>query len=250
MPYTPVSCGTGHSSRGTRTMPYIPVSCESGHSFRGTRTMPYAYWGSECQSERAPAWRENASWSCVLDWTGRERVNEEIRGRPKADQMAPWNQVELWNCAWEAEMKRWEDKTGKTVIKYPELRHESCQFSRKELFDSGTLSWGDCHFVREFLNFKPAINKNSQRLNRNCEKQREFIIIWRRTAKNTGFRSEQDHYFTMNRDLFSWSDESNVLTMSSSERTVLCYFSEWCPWKTIQFRCSCLAVGFIVVCSE
>ena len=55
MPYTPVSCETGHSFRGTRTMPYTPVSCETGHSFRGTRTILYAYWGCVCQSERAPA---------------------------------------------------------------------------------------------------------------------------------------------------------------------------------------------------
>ena len=109
---------------------------------------------------------------------------------------------------------------------------------------------GDCHFVEEFFNFERGINRNSQRLNRIFEKQTEFIIIWRRTAKDTGFRSEQDHYFTMNRDLFWWSDESNVLTMSSSERTVVCCFSERCPWETIQFRCSCPAVGFIVVCSE
>ena len=46
--------------RSTPTMPYTPVSCETGHSFRDTRTMPYPYGGSECQSERAPALRENA----------------------------------------------------------------------------------------------------------------------------------------------------------------------------------------------
>ena len=159
-----------------------------------------------------------------------------------------WNQVELWNWAWETERKRWADKTGKSVIKYSELRHKSCQFSEEEWFVSRILR-RRLLFFREFLTFKPAINKNSQRLNKNIEKQKEFIIIWRRTAKNTGFRSEQDHYFTMNRDLFWWSDESNVLTMSSSERTVLCCFSGWCPWETIQFRCSCPAVGFIVVCS-
>ena len=28
---------------GTRTMPYTPVSCGIGHSSRGTRTAPYAY---------------------------------------------------------------------------------------------------------------------------------------------------------------------------------------------------------------
>ena len=49
-------------------MLYTPVSCGTGHSSRGTRTLPYAYWGGECQTERAPAWRENAFWSCVLGW--------------------------------------------------------------------------------------------------------------------------------------------------------------------------------------
>ena len=34
---------------------------------RGTRTLPYAYWGGECQSGRAPALRQNAFWSRVLD---------------------------------------------------------------------------------------------------------------------------------------------------------------------------------------
>ena len=41
--------------RGARTMPYTPLSCGTGHSFRDTRTMPYACGGSECQSARAPA---------------------------------------------------------------------------------------------------------------------------------------------------------------------------------------------------
>ena len=30
-------------SRGTRTVPYTPMSCETGHSCRDTRTKPYAY---------------------------------------------------------------------------------------------------------------------------------------------------------------------------------------------------------------
>ena len=42
--------------------------------FRGTRTLPYAYWGGECQSERALAFRGNPFWSCVLD-SGRERYS-------------------------------------------------------------------------------------------------------------------------------------------------------------------------------
>ena len=113
----------------------------------------------------------------VVSWTEQvERVNEEMRGRPKTDQRAQWHQVEpsgtleLCNCQTENEWQTWRDeqtKKGKSVIKYSELRHESCQFSEKEWFVSGMMSWGDCHFVREFFNFQPAINKNSQRLNRN-----------------------------------------------------------------------------------
>ena len=100
MPYTPVSCGTGHSFRGTRNMPYTPVSCVTGHSFRGTRTMPYAYCGSECQSERTPALGDRTP-SGVVCWTAAERYsrfseteweNEGIRGRLKAERRAQWNQ--------------------------------------------------------------------------------------------------------------------------------------------------------------
>ena len=62
-------------------MPYTPVSCETGHSIRDTRSMPYVFWGDECQSERAPVWRENAFWSCVMDWQmdGDEAINRQGR---------------------------------------------------------------------------------------------------------------------------------------------------------------------------
>ena len=53
-------------------MTYTPVSCGTGHSFRGTRTLPYAYGGGECQSERALALGEDAFWSRVLDRTERD----------------------------------------------------------------------------------------------------------------------------------------------------------------------------------
>ena len=36
MLYTPVSCRTGHSFRGTRSTLYTPVSWRTGHFFRGT----------------------------------------------------------------------------------------------------------------------------------------------------------------------------------------------------------------------
>ena len=90
--------------RGTRIMPYTPVSCGTGHSFRGTRTMPYAYWGSECQSERAPAWRENAFRSCLLDW----QIDRDTAGT-----------VNEWTR--ETEVKRRIDKTANNQSKWAEL---------------------------------------------------------------------------------------------------------------------------------
>ena len=70
--------------------------------FLGTRTMPYTHWGCVCQSERAPALGENASYSVVF-WTVSDRdvvvivrqsarMNQFFRRRPKADQRAQWNQ--------------------------------------------------------------------------------------------------------------------------------------------------------------
>ena len=90
----------GSRCRGTRNMPYTSVSCVTGHSFRDTHTMPYVYWGAERQRERAPALGENAFCSCILDSTRNrcsrhseaEWKNEGIRGRPKADHRAQSNQ--------------------------------------------------------------------------------------------------------------------------------------------------------------
>ena len=42
--------------------------------FRGTRTIQYAYWGVECQSERAPALGERRP-SGVVSWTAAERYS-------------------------------------------------------------------------------------------------------------------------------------------------------------------------------
>ena len=101
----------------------------AGSRFRGTRNMPYAYWSSECQSERAPALRENAFWSGVLDKTDRdvagvvrrsERIKEFFWGRSKADQSAQWNQgredqskysrVWLNNVNWALNSYSWQGK--------------------------------------------------------------------------------------------------------------------------------------------
>ena len=70
----------------------------------------------------------------------------------------------------EHERQRWRDeqtKQGRVGSNIQNWGTRDCQFSEKEWFVSGILSWGDCHFFREFFNFKRAINKNSQRLERN-----------------------------------------------------------------------------------
>ena len=138
--------------------------------FRDTRTLPYAYWASGCQSERAPALGENAFWCCVLDKMHRERVNDEIRGRPRADQRSQWHQVEpsgtleLCNWAWVTEVSR-RNRKERDQIFTTEARILLVFLRMKDL--SLKFWGGDCQFVREFFDFKPAINKNSQRLNRN-----------------------------------------------------------------------------------
>ena len=100
------STGIQSRFRGTRTIPCAPVGCGTGHAFRGTLSMPYTHWGSEWQSERAPASRENATRCCVLDsirQSETEWENAGIRERPKADQRVQCNQD---NRGRETEMNR------------------------------------------------------------------------------------------------------------------------------------------------
>ena len=96
--------------RGTRTMPFTPVSCGTGHSSRGTRTLPYAYWGGECQSERAIAWRENAFFNCVLvrterDTVGLARWSERMKKVGEAEDR-PKGAVERWKRDRDAQINR------------------------------------------------------------------------------------------------------------------------------------------------
>ena len=91
-------------------------------------------------------------------------------------------------------MKKRADNTGKSVIIYSELSHESCQFSEREWFVSAILQ-RDCHFVEEFFNFKPAINKNSPWLIRGTEKQTEFIVTRRQITETN---QQQGSYTTRN----------------------------------------------------
>ena len=180
-------------------MPYTPMSCGTGHSFRDTRTMPYAYWGGECQSERAPAVGENAFWSCVLNSSRKkctvivmrnERMKEfEGSRRPtKGRSEIMWNQVELWNCATEHERQRWRDEQTKQERLWSNVHKwgpNPVSFLRKN--DLSLEFWrGDCHFVREFFSFKPAIDNNNPRLNRN---RREADRIHSQAKTNDGNES-------------------------------------------------------------
>ena len=138
-------------------MPYTSVSGGTGYTFRDTRTLPYAGWGGECQSERAPAWRENALWSCVLN-SSRQRCssdseaeweNEGIRGRRKADHRGQWNQerdeltrylrVTTNNKNWALNQFSWQGK------------HDCSANSRIQ---------EECHFVKEFVNFERRSNND------------------------------------------------------------------------------------------
>ena len=130
---------------------WIKISC--------TRTMLYAYWSSECQSKRAPAWRENAFFNCVLDRTETDTVgtvrrsekmkefSEEAEGRPKGS-------VEPG--------ERWTHKFSKSQSKLWESSAQSVQFNKESmilLFNS-TILQGDCHFVEEFFKSEPRMNSN------------------------------------------------------------------------------------------
>ena len=154
--------------RGTRTMQYTPVTCGTVHFFRGTHTLPYASWRSTCQSERTPALSEITP-SGVVSWTERVERESEWRNSREADRIAQWNQVGIWNCATEHERQRWRDEQTKQERVWSSIKNwgaNPVSFLRKNGL-SLEFRRGDCHFVREFFNFKPAINKSSQRLNRN-----------------------------------------------------------------------------------
>ena len=78
-------------------MPYTPVSCGTSHSFRGTRSMPHTHWASVCESEweSTSIERERLLELCSEQQQAEmhsdseaERENEGIRGRPKADHRA------------------------------------------------------------------------------------------------------------------------------------------------------------------
>ena len=62
------------------------------------------------------------------------------------------------------------------------------------------LRGGDCYFVREFFNFKPAINKNSRRLNRNWRETDRIDSQWTTDNRNESTAGQL------------YSKESNIIT--------------------------------------
>ena len=84
----------------------------AGSRFRGTRSLPYAYWDSECQSERAPAWRRTPSG--VVSCTVQERQSCE-------DQQIKHPRVSANNHAWRANHVILQGKNDSSV----QLDHSS-----------------------------------------------------------------------------------------------------------------------------
>ena len=174
--------------------------------FRDTRNMPYGYWGSECQSERAPVWRENAFWCCVMDRTGRERewMKKFEKGRKPTKGRSETN----WNFQSVHERQRWryeQTKKGKECDQmFTTETLGVVNFLRKN--DSSSEFWGgDYHFVREFFIFKPAIKKSSQRLIRNW-RETDRILVNRRQMRE--MKQQQDSYTTRNQ---GWLRLSSLL---------------------------------------
>ena len=111
--------------------------------------------------------------------------------------------MEIGTCATEKERQRLRDeqtKQGRVWSNIQNLGTRGCQFSEKEWFVSGILSWGDCHFVREFFDFNLAFNKNSQRLNRN----------WRETDRIHSQSTTNDRNESITGQLYN--KESRIMT--------------------------------------
>ena len=137
---------------------------------------------------------ENATRICVLDRTGREREwmkkFEEGRKPTKGRSETKLNQVELWNCAAvkltmrdrDEEMSRQNGKECDQIFR-TEARILSIFWEKNHL---SLEFWGrDCHFFGNSSILKPAINKNSQRLNRN---RREIGSCWKTPKRKTSKR--------------------------------------------------------------
>ena len=114
--------------------------------FRGTRTIQYAYWGGECQSERAPAWRENAFLGLCLGLTDSQRYSM-YSGRVNSRDI---------------ETQRWREKTAKSLSSCWELRAKSSHFSLKEWWFTSIFQ-RDYYFLEQFFHL---LHSDRDRMNR------------------------------------------------------------------------------------
>ena len=103
----------------------------AGSRCRGTCILPYAYWDSECQSERAPAWRENAFCNCVLDRTERDTAGI-VRCRRRMKEVEGGRRLTKGCRGTVRPRKRWAEKSATG------LSAQSGQLAEKEWFFCST----------------------------------------------------------------------------------------------------------------
>ena len=109
--------------------------------FDGTRTLPYAYWGGECQSERAHALGENAFGSRFMD------------------------------CGRETGMHRWTDSIFPSLSRWSPLRGKSCHLAREDWFFYSTrqffkeiaILWKNSSIVNDDESITSRVNVRVQR---------------------------------------------------------------------------------------
>ena len=201
---TRIIVGSNPEGHSTRTRQWDNARSR----FRDTRIMPYAYWGRECQNERALTSRENACRSCVLGRTHRESGWRNFEGgrRPtKARSETMWNQVEFWNCATEHERQRWRDEkttNGKECdqIFRTEARLLSVFWERviclRNSDEEIAILLGDSSILNEQSTI--AVNSSTE----SGEKQTEFIVNRRQMTETN---QQQGSYTARNQELLRLS---------------------------------------------
>ena len=105
--------------------------------FRGTRILRCAYWGGECQNKWAPALRENAFGSCVLDRTERDTVSI-VRRSERMKEVEGGRRSIKGRRGTVQSRKRWTDKSTPSMSKGCELSAQSDQLARKDWFFCST----------------------------------------------------------------------------------------------------------------
>ena len=145
---------------------------------------------------RAPALRENAFWSCVLDRAGRE--NEEIRGRPM------WNQVELCVTVKDEETRR------RNMRKCDQIFTTEA-WILLVFWERMICLWDSAEEIAILLRNSSILNQQSTRIVNSWtgieEKQTE-LLVYRRQMTETN--QQQDSYTTRNQE---WLQ--NIITSST-----------------------------------